>query len=146
VKVPTAVNAWSNPKGMAALMGLTVIETTDAGVTVSMVDPLFPPRVAVIVAVPVAREVPSALELTAATAALPEVQVAEVVRSCVLPSVNVPVAVNCCVVPSATDGLGGFTVIETSAARLTVRIVEAEIDPDAAEMLELPVATLVAKP
>jgi len=44
------------------------------------------------------------------------------------------------------DGLGGFTVMETRAALLTVRVVEAEIEPDAAEILELPVATLVAKP
>ena len=63
-----------------------------------------------------------------------------------LPSVNIPVAVNCCVVPRAMDGLGGFTVIETSAATLTVRVVDAEIDPIVAEMLELPVATLVASP
>ena len=63
-----------------------------------------------------------------------------------LPSVNVPVAVNCCVVPNAMDGPGGFSVMETSAAVLTVRIVEAEIEPDAAETLQLPLATLVAKP
>jgi len=37
-------------------------------------------------------------------------------------------------------------VIETRAATLTVRVVEAEIDPDVAEMLELPPATLAAKP
>jgi hypothetical protein len=54
--------------------------------------------------------------------------------------------VNCCVVPNAMDGLAGFTVIEASATMLTVRVVEAEIEPDVAEMLELPVATLVAKP
>lgn len=58
-----------------------MIETTEAGVTVSNVDPPIPPRVAVIVAVPVVREVPSALELTVATAELPELQVADVVRS-----------------------------------------------------------------
>ncbi len=44
------------------------------------------------------------------------------------------------------DGLAGFTVIETSATMLTVRVVEAAMEPDVAEMLELPVATLVAKP
>jgi len=44
------------------------------------------------------------------------------------------------------DGTGGFTVIEISAAALTVKDVEAEIGPDAAEILELPLATLVAKP
>jgi hypothetical protein len=54
--------------------------------------------------------------------------------------------VNCCVVPNARDGPGGFTVIEISAAVLTVRVVEAEIGPDAAEMVELPLAALVANP
>jgi hypothetical protein len=67
--------------GIAAVAGLTVIETTEAGITVSSVDPPVPPRVAVMVAVPVASEVPSALELTVATAVLLEPQVAEVVRS-----------------------------------------------------------------
>ncbi len=81
VKVPTAVNVWFIPNGIAAVAGLTVIETTEAGVTVSSVDPLVPPRVAVMVAVPVAREVPSALELTVATTVLLEPQVVEVVRS-----------------------------------------------------------------
>jgi hypothetical protein len=146
VNVPTAVNAWFNPKGIAAVAGLTAIETTEAGVTVSSVDPSIPPRVAVIVAVPVAREVPIALELTVATTLLLEPQVAEVVRSWVLPSVNVPVAVNSCVVPNAMDGPDGFTVIETSVAVLTVRVVESEMEPDVAEMLELPLAALVAKP
>lgn len=66
---------------MAAIAGLTVIETTDAGVTVSTVDPLVPPSVAAMVAVPVVREVPRPLELMFATAVFPEVQVADAVRS-----------------------------------------------------------------
>ena len=53
---------------------------------------------------------------------------------------------NGCVVPNAMDGPDGFTAIETSVAVLTVRVVESEIEPDAAEMLELPLAALVAKP
>ena len=81
VNDPRAVNAWVSPNGIAVVAGLTVIETIEAGVTVSSVDPVIPPRVAVIVAVPVAREVASALELMVATEAFPEVQVADVVRS-----------------------------------------------------------------
>jgi hypothetical protein len=146
VNVPMAVNVWFTPNGMAAFAGLTPIETTIAGVTVSVVDPLTPPRVAVIVTVPVAIEVPSALELTVPTAVLLEFQVEEAVRSWVLPSVKTPVALNCWVVPSAMDGPGGFTVIETKAATLTVRVVEPEIELDVAEMLDVPLATLVAKP
>lgn len=53
---------------------------------------------------------------------------------------------NCCVVPRAIDGLEGLTAIETSAAPPTVRVVEAEIEPEVAEMLEFPVAALVASP
>jgi hypothetical protein len=81
VNVPTAVKVWFIPKGIAAVAGLTAIETTEAGVTVSSVDPPIPPRVAVMAAVPVARELPSALELTVATTVLLDPQVAEVVRS-----------------------------------------------------------------
>lgn len=66
---------------MASTAGFTVIETMDAGVTVNTVDPLVPPKVAVIVVVPVAREVPSAFALTVAVAEFPDVQVAEAVRS-----------------------------------------------------------------
>lgn len=140
------MNAWFTPKGVVADAGFTVIETTAAGVTVSCVDPLIAPRVALIAAVPAATEVASALELTVVIAVFPEPQVAEAVRSCVLPSVNVPVAVNCCVVPRAIDGLEGLTAIEASAAAPTARVVEAEIEPEVAEMLEFPLATLVASP
>lgn len=37
-------------------------------------------------------------------------------------------------------------MIETRAAMLTVRVAEAEIEPEVAEMVEFPVATLVASP
>jgi hypothetical protein len=70
-----------NPRGVVAEAGFTVIETTAAGVTVSGVDPLIAPRVALIVTVPVATEVASARELTVAIAVFPESQVAEAVRS-----------------------------------------------------------------
>jgi len=79
--VPTAENAWFNPNGRAIVAGLTVTETAAAGVTVSNVDPLILPRLAVIAAVPVEREVPSALELTVATARLFDAHAAAMVRS-----------------------------------------------------------------
>ena len=144
--VPAAVNVWFTPEGIAAVAGFTVTATTEADVILSSADPLILPRLAVMVEVPLAREVPIPFELTLATTVLPELQVAEDVRSCVLPSVKLPKAVNCCIVPSATDGLAGLTVIEASATVLTVRLVEAEMDPEVAEMLELPVAMVVAKP
>jgi hypothetical protein len=64
----------------------------------------------------------------------------------VLPSVKLPVAVNCRVVPDAMEGVAGFTEIETSDTLLTVSVVEPEIEPDAAEMVELPAAPLTAIP
>jgi hypothetical protein len=131
---------------MAAIAGFTVIETMDAGVTVSTVDPLVPPKVAVIVAVPVARDVPSAFALTVAVAEFPEVHVAVAVRSWELPSVKLPVAVNCCVVPNAIDGPDGLTAMDTSAAVVTVKVVEDRIDPDAADTVQVPLAMLVANP
>ena len=64
-----------------AILPIGVRSMTEAGVTVSSVDPLTPPRVAVIVAVPLAREVPSALELMIAMAEFPELHATELVRS-----------------------------------------------------------------
>jgi hypothetical protein len=55
------------------------------------------------------------------------------------------VAVNCCVAPVAIEALAGATVIETSTD-VTVRVVEPLIDPEAAWIVVLPVATPVAKP
>jgi hypothetical protein len=81
VNVPAAVNAWFNPRGVEADVGFTVIETSAADVTVSGVDPTIEPKVALIVTVPVAIDVASALELTVANPAFPEAQVEEAVRS-----------------------------------------------------------------
>lgn len=44
------------------------------------------------------------------------------------------------------DGAGGVTVMETNAAVVTVRGVEDEIEPDVADTLQVPLATLVARP
>ena len=110
------------------------------------VEAFTAPRAAVTEDVPGHKDAPRPVELMVATACVAELQVTDVVRSCWVPSVRVPVALNCCVVPNAIDGLGGFTVIDTKAALFTVRVVEAEIKPDVAEMLELPAVTVVARP
>ena len=81
-----------------------------------------------------------------ATFGVREDHVTEAVMFCVLPSENVPVAVNCCVVPSGMVGATGEIVIETRVAALTVNIVDPLIVPEAAVMLEVPAATLVASP
>ncbi len=77
------------------MAGVTAIETSMAGPTVRVVEPLTEPDVAVIVVLPCATLVASPELLMVATAAVDELHVTVFVRFCVLPSVNVPVAVNC---------------------------------------------------
>ncbi len=115
---------------MLGLVGLTVMDTSVAEVTVSVVEPDMLPDVAVIVVEPAAAEAASPLEpaalLIAATDAADELQVTDCVRSCVVLSENVPVAVNCCVVPEAMLGLAGVIARETSVAGVT----HTQVHPD----------------
>ena len=61
-------------------------------------------------------------------------------------SEKVPVAVNGSVVPLAMLGLAGVTAIDSRTAGLTVSTVEPLIPPIVALMLDVPVATAVARP
>lgn len=63
-----------------------------------------------------------------------------------LPSLNVPVAVNWMEVRAAILGFGGLIVIPIKCAVETVSAVEPLIFPKAAEIVLLPVATLVTTP
>ena len=76
-------------------MGATVIETRVADVTVSVVEALTDPEVAVMTDDPVALLLAKPVLPITATLGAEELQLTEVVMFCVLPSVNVPVAVNC---------------------------------------------------
>lgn len=84
---------------MLGIAGVTVIETSAAGVTVRVVDPLMFPAVAVIVVCPsdtlAACPMAGAVALTVAIPGVDEFQDTEVVTSKVLPSLNVAVAANC---------------------------------------------------
>ena len=85
-----AVNCRVVPFAILGVVGVTVIVDRVAAVTVSVVLPETPPKVAVIVVVPAATDVarpcdPPAL-LIVATAVLDELQVTWVVRSCVVKS------------------------------------------------------------
>ena len=116
VRVPMAVNCWLLPLATEGLAGVTAMETNAAAVTVSTVEPVTPPSLALIAAVPVPAAVarpcePAALE-TAATEVVADAQVTWLVRFCVELSVKVPVAENCCVRPFATLGLAGVTAID----------------------------------
>jgi hypothetical protein len=92
VRVAVAVNCSVNPAATVAVAGVTAMETTWAGVTVMVADPLMEPLVAVITAVPTDCPVTLPDALTVATAVFWEDHVAEFVRSVVVPSVKIAVA------------------------------------------------------
>ena len=73
---PEAANCWVNPTGMLGLTGVTDMEDSVAEVIVRVVLPDLPPKVAVIVAEPVATAVARPLLLTVATDVFDEPQVA----------------------------------------------------------------------
>src|SRR6266700_3997680 len=135
---------------MLGSVGVTSIVDRVAAVTVSVVLPETPPKVAVIVVVPAATDVAKPCEppalLIVATAAPDELQVTWVVRSCVVLSLKVPVAVNCRVVPFAMLGFVGVTAIEVRVAAVTVSVVLPETPPKVAVIVVIPAATDVAKP
>jgi hypothetical protein len=118
------VNGICEPAATLEAAGVTAIETSVAGVTVNVVEPLMLPNVAVIVVVPVATGVamptlPTAL-LIVATVGVEELQVTAVEMFCLLPSLYMPVAENCVVMPSATVPAGGPTEIDISVTTGTV--------------------------
>ena len=81
------MNCCVRPCAMEALAGVSAIETSAGGVTVSTAELLvILPEVAVIEDVPLATPVASPAVLMVATAGVPEFQAAVAVRFCVLPS------------------------------------------------------------
>jgi hypothetical protein len=148
--VPVAVNCRVVPLAMPGLVGVTARDTSVAGVTVRVVEAVMLPDAAVIVVEPAAVDVATPLNpavlLTLATAVADELQVTDLVRSCVVLSEYVPVAVNCRVVPLAMLGLVGVTARDTSVAGVTVRMVEPVMLPNAAVIVVWPAAAHVARP
>ena len=138
VKVPVAVNCCGLPRGTVASGGLIAIDTSVAAVTVSRVELLMAPELAVTVAVPIPVLCASPALLIVAVETVSDDQVAVLVRSCVLPSVNVPDTVNGCVVPKAMEGLAGVMARDTSTAVVTVRVVEPVTEPEVAVMVVVP--------
>ena len=103
LNVPVAVNCCVRPAATDGFVGVTCIDTSVAAVTVSVVEPVTPASVALIVVVPtfsaVARPCePAAFEIVAIVTT-DDAHVTCVVRFCVVASLNVPVAVNCWVRP-----------------------------------------------
>jgi len=126
-------------------VGVTAIDTSTAGVTVSVVEPLTLPEVAWIVVLPADTLVAIPAAEIVATPVLLELQVTDPVMFNVLLSLYVPVAVNCCVPPFAIEGFAGVTAIDTSTA-VTVNGVDPLILPSVAWIVVLPVNTPLARP
>jgi hypothetical protein len=126
--------------------GVTAIDCSVAAVTVSTVEPLIAPDVALIVEVPTPAPVARPAVVIVAVAVVPELHVTAPVKFWVEPSLNVPVAVNCCVAPLAIDGFAGVTAIDCSVAAVTVRTVEPLIAPDVAVIVDVPTPAALARP
>ncbi|MDP3543519.1 MAG: hypothetical protein Q8T11_13700 [Elusimicrobiota bacterium] len=106
---------------MEAEVGVTVIETKVAGVTVRTAWPVIVPEDAMTRAVPSPIPVASPAALTVATDEASVDQATSPVSVRVEPSVNIPAASNWAVRPAAIDAEGGATSIETKVAGVTVR-------------------------
>jgi hypothetical protein len=145
LNVPVAVNCCVAPLGIDGFAGVTAIDTSVAGVTVSSVAPVMLPLVAEIVEVPTPTAVASPVALMVATPGVAEAHTA-LLSTCVELSLNVPVAVNCCVAPLGIDGFAGVTAIDTSVAGVTVSSVAPVMLPLVAEIVEVPAPTAVASP
>jgi hypothetical protein len=145
LNVPVAVNCCVAPLVIEGFAGVTAIDTSVAGVTVSSVEPLMLPTVAEIVEVPVPTVVATPVLLIVATVAVADAHTA-LLSTCVELSLNVPVAVNCCVAPLVIEGFAGVTAIDTSVAGVTVSSVAPVMLPTVAEIVEVPVPTVVARP
>src|SRR5437763_1786308 len=81
VNVPVAVYWRLLPTPINTVAGVTLIEVTAAGVTVSVPEPLIEPTIAAMVVSPGWAEAVSPEELTEATVGLDDDQVAVLVRS-----------------------------------------------------------------
>jgi len=87
-KVPVAINCFVNPCAMLGLVGVAVMDTSAALVTLSVVVPAMNPDIAVIVVEPTATDVARPLEpaalLIVATDPAEELHVTNDVISCVV--------------------------------------------------------------
>jgi len=135
---------------MEGFVGVTAIEVRTAEVTVTVVAPDTPPRVAVIVAlptpIPVTRPWLPGASLTVASVGAEEIQVTNAVRFWVVPSEKSPVAMSCSLVPSAIEELGGVIVIAVSTAAVTVTVVVPDIPASVAVIVALPTPVPVTSP
>ena len=76
-----AVNCWVSPLATLGFAGVTAIDWSTAALTVSTVEPLIAPSVALMLEVPVATAVASPAAVMVATEVVAEAQVTWLVRS-----------------------------------------------------------------
>src|SRR5260221_8103722 len=119
-----------------------------AAVTVSEAVPAMAPEVAVRVTGPPAfTPVATPLALTVAIEIGRAHDLTPVTQCCRMPSADCPVALNGAVFPTATDALAGVTVIDVSAAAVTVSEAVPAMAPEVAVRVTGPPAfTPVATP
>jgi hypothetical protein len=112
VKVPLAVNCSICPVAIEGFAGVMANETSAAGLTVTLADPVMLPEVAVTIALPTLAASASPELLTVIVAGALEVQVTEAVKSFDEPLLNSPSALNCWEVPLGRVAPEGVTVME----------------------------------
>ena len=144
--MPVTVNCCVTPFAMTALPGVTASETSDAGVTVSVVEFTVAPCEHVIVVWPVASAVATPAAEMLATVGDEEVHVAVAVMSCVEPSVKTPVATNGRVVPTAALGFTGTIEMDARIAGVTLSVVAPSTESCVAFTIVVPMAVPSARP
>jgi hypothetical protein len=144
--LPVAVNFNDVPFCMRPLAGEIVMETSFTVETVSVVELLTAPSMAVIVVLPVERLVTRPRLVMVATAGVDELHRTDRVMSCVELSSNVPMALNCLVASSGIAEFSGAIPRDTSFALLTVTGVLADTVPDTTLTVELPGPTASPSP
>ena len=127
--VPLAWNDVVEPGVRVAVGGNTAIETRVAVLTVICAVPLWPPNVAVTVAVPGALANRRPAIATVATVVSDELHVESRVTSCVVPSFNVAVALNNWFVFAGIVAAIGVTVIAVGTALVTSSVTDWETVP-----------------
>jgi hypothetical protein len=149
-KVPVAVSCWLVATPTVTGLGAIAMDSTTAGVTVSVVFPDTDPNVAVITLGPITNALASpVVGFTVALTGVPDDQATLLVKLVivviVLLSANVPVAVNCWDKPTGKLSVLGVTVRDIKVA-LTDNGTLPEIDPMVAEIVAEPSAAPVRSP
>ncbi len=127
-------------------MGVILMDCNTGPVTVNIAEPERLPNVARMTDNPVPVPVARPVALIVATEVSDEVHVTLDVMSSVLLSLYLPVAMYCSVAPLEMSRTIGVTKINCNVGPVTVRLVEAEMFPDTASIVVVPVPVPVAMP